>query len=257
MMGMIKKKLQIEAYGCSEIGNARFKNEDYFGISDNVFIVADGMGGHKAGEVASKLTVETIIDFFNNFYNNEFNKKKENKIDYQRVIDKALKKTNQDIKHKSQVNFNYNNMATTIVFSLFQKPDIMHIANVGDSRAYLFRKGELKIITEDHSLTGEMFRQGYITEDEIKNHPYRNQLTRAIGINGKIEEYYTSLELFTGDKIILCSDGFWNVISEKEIKNILLNDESSQKNCNDLIKLAKNYKGSDDITAIVINVKDG
>ncbi len=250
---MIKKDLQIKAYGCTETGNVRLKNEDYFGISDNVFVVADGMGGHNAGEVASKLTVETIIDFFNNFYSFELNKK-ENEIDYQKVIDKAINKTNEVVKQKSQENINYKSMGATIVLSIFQKPDIMHIANVGDSRAYLLRNKKLKMITEDHSLTGEMFRKGHITKDEIKNHPFRNQLTRAIGLDNKVEEYYTSLEVFDGDKILLCSDGLWNIVSEREIENILSVEELSQKKCNNLIKLVKKYNGSDDITAIIIYI---
>jgi len=239
----------LQTYGFTDIGRIRSNNEDNFGLTDNVFIIADGMGGHNAGEIASKLTVDNIL----NFLNLEFSKINEVK-DFKGMIYRAINKTNQIVFKKSMENINLNGMGTTVVIAIFQKPKIMHIVNVGDSRAYLLRNDKLKMLTEDHTLSVNLYRQNYISKEELDKHPYRNQLTRAIGLNSTVEPYFTSLNISVGDKLLLCSDGLWNSLSNNVLKSHLQNDKSPKNICYDLINSAKNSDGTDNITAIVIDV---
>jgi len=143
-------------------------------------------------------------------------------------------------------------MGTTLVLALFQKPNIMHIANIGDSRAYLFRKNKLKMISEDHSLA-KVLSENLNLNNKGKITRYKNYLTRAIGIDLKIEPYYQQINVISKDKILLCSDGLWNMISEKDIINVLKKNIPDKLKCTDLIKKANNEGGFDNITAIIIS----
>jgi len=245
------KNLKIQATGCTDLGQIRLKNEDYFGIADNLFIVADGMGGHKSGEIASKLAVETIIDFFQNELN-----KGEFKKDINLLIEKSIKKANKLVFQRSLNNENPNGMGTTIVLALFQEPRVVHIANVGDSRAYLSRNDKLEVLSEDHSVTANLLRESLITKEEARNHPYHHHLTRSIGIKQDVEIYYHILNVLDGDKLLLCSDGLWNVLSDEEIKYVLQKKISIEKICKELLNQVNKKNGSDNITAVVISVSN-
>jgi protein phosphatase len=208
-------------------------------------MVADGMGGHNAGEIASKLTIDSILM---NIKNKKYTK------DYQNLILKLINNANREVIQKAKKKPNYKGMGTTLVLALFQKPNILHIANVGDSRAYLFRKNKLSMISEDHTLSKIISDNLNLNIQNQKSNHYRNYLTRAVGINLKIEPYYKLITLISEDKILLCSDGLWNSTSEKNIINILQKNKSDQLKCKEFIKKANNEGGFDNITVIIISI---
>jgi len=243
------KKLSIKGNGCTDIGNSRPLNEDYFKICDYLFVLADGIGGHNAGEIASKLAVDNIIDIINNNLIKNLDDK-----NYQEIIKNAINKTNEIVYKESLKKNELNGMGTTIVLALYQKPNIIHIANVGDSRAYLFRNGKLDLLTRDHSVTASMLRDGTIKKEEAYNHPYRHHLTQSIGTNDKLNVYTNFIEIIPEDKILLCSDGLWDVLTDKQIVDIIKKNNSPKKICQDLISQANNLKSQDNISSIIINI---
>jgi protein phosphatase len=216
-------------------------------------MVADGMGGHNAGEIASKLTINSIIDDTKYSFTSK-RKNKESEIDYQKLILKIINNANKKVIQKAIKNPIYKGMGTTLVLAFFQKPNIMHIANVGDSRAYLFRKNELSMISEDHSLANVLSDK--LNLNNQKSAHYKNYLTRAIGIDTKIKPYYEFITILPEDKILLCSDGLWNMISEIDIINILKKNISDQMKCKEFIKIANKKGGFDNITTIIVSISN-
>lgn len=243
----------LHGYGCTDIGQNRSFNEDYYDMNTFLFVIADGMGGHNAGEIASKLAVESIMNFINCIDDSEFNKNSD-EIQVQQIIHDAIVKTNETVFKKSLQKIEFKGMGTTLVLALFQKPNTIHIANVGDSRAYLFRNGKLKMLTEDHSITATMLRDGIITKFEAKKHPYCHHLTRSIGTSNNIKAFTSFFNIIPGDIILLCSDGLWDVLSDKEITGLLQKHTSPKKICEDLIARANELNSSDNISSIVIMV---
>jgi len=249
----MKKNLIVKSYGNSDIGQFRTENEDFFEISDKLFIVADGMGGHNAGEIASKMAVNTIIKYFNKYYQSKSKDEKET-INVKLMIKRIIKKTNEKVYLESTNNLNLKGMGTTLVLAFIEKPDILHIENVGDSRGYLYRNRKLKILTEDHSVTSSLLRNGLITKKESLNHPYRSHLTRSIGTKPTIEAFYNSFKAQNKDIILLCSDGLWNTLSENDINFYLQTNDSPKFICDKLLEKSKESGSKDNITVIVIKV---
>jgi protein phosphatase len=249
------KNLKSHAYGCTDIGNIRVKNEDYFIIQDNLFVVTDGVGGSNAGEIASKLAAITIVDILKNVNWEKFNKKYLS-IHCIQLIKDAIEKTNQIVYKKSKENESLKDMGTTIVLAVFQEPNFMHLANIGDSRAYLFRDNLLRLLSKDHTFTAKLVDDGVITNEEVRKHPYRNVLTKSIGIKASVEPYHNVIKVEQGDMILLCSDGLWDSLSEDEIILTFQDDLTLEKKCKDLIQKANELDGSDNITVIVISILD-
>jgi protein phosphatase len=246
------KDLIVQGYGISDKGLLRSTNEDCYSIQDYIFMVADGMGGHNAGEIASKLTIESILKDSQYIFTSK-RKNQEFILDYKKLILKIINNANKKVIQKAKKNTIYKGMGTTLVLALFQKPNIMHIANIGDSRAYLFRKNKLIMISEDHSLA-KVLSDNLNLKNNQKNNRYKNYLTRAIGIYSKISPYYQQINVISEDKILLCSDGLWNMVTETDIINILNKKISDQLKCKEFIKKANNKGGFDNITAVIISV---
>jgi len=243
--------ITLQTYGCTDIGKNRSLNEDYLDMNDFLFVLADGMGGHNAGEIASKLAVESIMKFIKKSEKSECGSKHDELQIQQRVHD-AINSTNNTVFKKSLQKIAYEGMGTTLVLALFQKPNTIHIANVGDSRAYLFRNDKLKLLTKDHSITATMVRNGVITKVEAETHPFRHQLTRSIGTSNRIEAFTNFFHVFPDDKILLCSDGLWDALKDEEITEILQRHTSPKKICEDLIAKANERKSKDNISSLVI-----
>jgi PPM family protein phosphatase len=245
--------LKIDGYGCTDIGHHRLKNEDYFEMNNYLYVLADGMGGHSAGEIASKLAVKKIMKYINSFYESELSIQSD--IDYiQQIIHDAILHVNSLIYKKSLKTIEYQGMGTTIVIVLLQKPNTIHIANVGDSRAYLIQNNTIKMITEDHSVIATMIREGTITKNEAKTHPYRHHITRSIGTSDSVKPFLYSFEALPKDKILLCSDGLWDVLTDQEINDIMQKNISSKTICQELITNAKKLGSTDNITTIVLSL---
>jgi len=247
------EQLSIIGNGCTDIGYNRMVNEDYYGMNDYLFVLADGMGGHNAGEIASKLAVDHILRLI------DFNKPSDfeeitDEIDVQEMIHTAIIKTNDIIYKESLQKIEYNGMGTTLVLALFQRPNKIHIANIGDSRAYRIRNEMIELLTQDHTITANLLRDGTITQIEAKNHPYRHYLSQSIGTSKDIKAYTKSVSIRSGDIILLCSDGLWNVLTNEEMITIFKKYSSAKKICKALIARAKELHSIDNISCIVITI---
>jgi protein phosphatase len=241
----MEEDLFVKVYGLSDKGLVRSKNEDYYFYNDNIFIVADGVGGHNAGDLASKLTVEVLMDHFND---------KEYQInDLSNEMLNAINEANNSVFEKSKEKKEYRKMGSTLVLALWSEPDNLFVANVGDARAYIFRKNNLELISKDHSVVRNMINKGEITVENARKHPYRNMITQAIGLEPEIKPYSTKKRIKDGDIILLCSDGLWDMLTDEEIKKYLSKNLEPKELCKKLINAANNAGGVDNITVLVLH----
>lgn len=246
-------EISVNGYGCTDIGQERLINEDYYDISNSLFVLADGMGGHNAGEIASKLAVKKVIDLIGSLDENTFDEHTD-KTYLQQIINDTIKKTNETIIATSSKNIEYKGMGTTIVLALVQEPDTIHIANVGDSRAYLFRMKKLEMLTQDHTVTASMLRDGTITASEAKHHPFQHYLSQSIGTSKNVKPFSSFFHLLPDDTILLCTDGLWNALSDDDITKILQKQPVPKKACRALINAALDHNSQDNISCILIKV---
>jgi len=239
---------------CSAIGKIRELNEDFYFASKpedqiKLFIVADGMGGHNAGEVASFMAVNFIKDFF--YSNYPLLEKNEENIES--FIREAILMANSYIFEQARTNISYNGMGTTLTLLLVEK-DRFYIGHLGDSRAYLIRNDNIIQLTEDHTLMTELIKKGNITKEEAKFHPQRHIITRALGTNYDVLIDTYKDKLYDGDIIILCTDGLSNMVEDYEICEEIVREKDIQKSCLNLMHLANSRGGYDNITIIAVKV---
>lgn len=232
----------------TDVGMVRKHNED----SGEVFtkgehflaVIADGMGGHKAGDIASQEALKVMKEAWEQFEENMGNVKE--------WISNVLRDANKHIFEFSQGNPETRGMGTTIVAALGTNHEIT-IAHIGDSRCYLFSNGELKRVTDDHSLVQELVKSGQITEDEAEIHPRRNMIMKAVGTDETVEAELNEIIWNKGDYLLLCSDGLSDKVSFKRIHEALDNSEETvTEKVEKLITWAKDAGGEDNITAILI-----
>lgn len=238
---------------CSDIGKVRNINQDsYFYSEDSIlplFVVADGMGGHNAGEVASSLAIETIKEN----YIKEKGNIVEGKLHIPSFINLTLLEANNRILKKAKENENCEGMGTTITSGIIFNNELF-IGHMGDSRAYLFREKELYQLTQDHSLVAELVRNGSISNEEAINHPQKNIITRALGTDEDIKVDIISKRVECGDIILLCTDGLTNMVSDLKIKEILLKNNDLRQACCELTDEANNFGGFDNTTVMIIEM---
>lgn len=222
-------------------GLIRKNNEDAFYVDaeKGIFIIADGMGGHNAGEVASQMAVEEIKKYLNT---------QENK--FSQILKQAIIEANKAIYEKAKKDPNLKGMGTTIVVLIVNNKNL-HIAHVGDSRAYILTKEGLKQITEDHSLVNEWVKEGKITLDEARFHPMGNVITRALGVEKEVEVEINTIP-YQDEPILLCTDGLTDMLEDKEIEEIIKNNPDPEQACEALIKEANEKGGKDNVTVILI-----
>ena len=237
----------LRSGAATDVGRVRQSNEDRYLVRDDIglFAVADGVGGHQAGEVASQTSVETLEEAFD-------------EPTTERLVD-AIKEANEAVWQLAQSAREKRGMGTTLTaVALVQEngEDHLAIANVGDSRAYLFQQGELTQLTEDHSLVEELYRDGQITRQEAEVHPQRSIITRARGMDPEIEVDSWQLLPYRGDRILLCSDGLTNEVSHDRIESTLRRIRDPQEAAQDLVRQARANGGNDNITVVVIDVVD-
>lgn len=233
----------IDFAAITDKGKTRKDNEDYFAAQNNLFIVADGMGGHKAGDVASKLAVQTIT---------KLNRASRGQADKEKLIEAFFSKANKAVNERAKRISHEQGMGTTMTLMLIDQ-EKAYIGHIGDSRAYLFRNGKLKQLTNDHSLVADMVQEGKITEEEAREHPYRNVITKALGSEEKIKPDIFSVNLKDGDRLLLCSDGLTSMVDDATLHEVLSSSETLKAAGNTLIKKANDNGGADNITAIVID----
>ncbi len=237
----------------SDIGKLRDINQDSYYCSKTkgfpLFVVADGMGGHNAGEVASLLAIETIKK--NLLLNKQVLENSD--MDVTEFIIDTLKKANKQILNKAKSKIDLNGMGTTVTLAYIMEGKL-HIGHIGDSRAYLLREKQLKQLTQDHSLVAELVRNGTISKQEAINHPQKNVITRALGTDPEVEIDIITQNIIKDDIILLCTDGLTNMVNDSELKNIILSDYDIQEVCNNLIKVANNSGGIDNTTVLLIKI---
>ncbi|HBK68996.1 MAG TPA: Stp1/IreP family PP2C-type Ser/Thr phosphatase [Firmicutes bacterium] len=222
----------------THVGKVREVNEDSIGRQGSLLVLADGMGGHNAGEVASALVVERVLAL------------EAEGSDFKAELVSTLKDANHALLEYASAHQECSGMGTTVVAVKIETERIC-VAHVGDSRVYHWHKGLLIQLTTDHSLVGELVRSGGITEEQAKNHPQRHILTRALGTPGDIEIEYAEYPLAEGDRLLLCSDGLTVMLSHEEIFTILSLDHSPQEIADYLVKAANEKGGTDNISVIV------
>ena len=244
------RRMELRWGATTHLGRVRQGNEDAFMACPNLFVVADGMGGHNAGEVASAIAVATLSSGARNGVSSPSD------------LGLLIRGANAAIYAASSANSDQRGMGTTIT-ALARVNTIdsengdrfeVVIANVGDSRTYLMRDHELSRVTLDHSYVQALVNEGFISQNEARTHPRRNIVTRALGIEAEVDVDITIVEVRHGDRFVLCSDGLVDEADDEEITTVLYSHETAQMAAEDLVTLANDHGGRDNTTVIVVDV---
>lgn len=239
--------LFLEHYGVTDPGKVRQNNEDSLLVGDGrdetLFVVADGIGGFEAGEVASRIAVDVMREMAPGD-----------------PFEAAIREANHRILDAAQRDERFSGMGTTVVavrFSGTRAEPVAEVAHVGDSRAYLLRNGELKPVTEDHSLVAELVRSGDLTRAQASNHPQKNLITRALGADEDVQVDTGVFPVEAGDRVVLCSDGLSDMVPEDRIEQILVESrEEPETPARRLLSAALDAGGADNITIVVVDVRE-
>ena len=235
----------------SNRGVVRKNNEDACFVipGSDVYVVADGVGGNNSGEVASRTAVEKIAGFVNE---NDIRSNTQTD-DIFTFMAKAVAEANTAIYQLGKNARRYRGMATTVVMAYLFRGE-GYIANIGDSRAYIFRGGELKRITKDHTYVNELIDKGVITEDEAETHRQKNVITKALGAEPVAEPDFYKLPLRSGDVLMLCTDGLYGEVGEEKILEVLGAGSNMNDTCAELVDLAIRAGGRDNITVVCVRI---
>ncbi len=233
----------IDSFGMSHVGLVRTNNEDRFVTKpeSDLYLVADGMGGAQAGELASQITADTLVSEIESAG-------ERTSAD---SLSRAIEMANTRVRAKAGEDAAYTGMGTTVVAVLIKLPKA-HIASVGDSRVYLQRRGELFCVTTDHNWVNDIGRGLGLTDDQLRTHPYRNVLTKAVGAADNVEVQTHEIDFAPGDLLLLCSDGLHGVIGEERLAAILAEPEPLQTRCEALIRVALEEGAPDNTTAVLV-----
>ncbi|HEV8323110.1 MAG TPA: Stp1/IreP family PP2C-type Ser/Thr phosphatase [Myxococcota bacterium] len=253
-----KHKLRIA--GRTNVGMKRTHNEDSFFLCENeaLYLVADGMGGHASGEVASKMAVESVSDFFTATKDDDevtwpFKMDKARKYEENRLIT-AIKLANLRIFESAQADAKYKGMGTTIV-SIFFANGSAYVCHVGDSRVYRFRGKELTQLTEDHSLLNDYIKMKKLTPEEIENFPHKNVIVRALGMKETVQVDILTEHPRPGDIYLLCSDGLSGMVTDPTMgETVGKNAHNLDAACDQLIATANENGGIDNVTVVLAQV---
>lgn len=235
----------LSGAAATDVGRVRQINEDRYLVGEGLYAVADGVGGHQAGEVAAQASVEALARNFTE-------RTTEGLVE-------AIREASRVVWRLAQENSERRGMGTTLtVLALVEQDgdEVLAIGNVGDSRAYLFQRGDLVQVTEDHSLVEELVREGQLTPEEAQVHPQRSIITRALGMEAEIKVDAWTLTPYAGDRIVLCSDGLTNEVTTEKIAAVLRQLSDPQEAARELVRQARAHGGNDNITVVVVDVVD-
>lgn len=237
----------MKTFSITDIGQKRSSNQDYVFSSEqpignlpNLFIVADGMGGHKAGDYASRYTVETLEKLI----------RESTLSEPAAIIESAVKQANTMLLGEANNHEEMKGMGTTLVICTIHD-NVLTVANVGDSRLYVVNQ-EIRQITKDHSLVEEMVRMGEMDKETARNHRDKNIITSAIGAVPEVDVDFFEINLDPEDEILMCTDGLTNMVEDADIRNIMLSQRDIAEQAERLVKTANENGGKDNITVIVI-----
>ncbi|MCQ2519905.1 MAG: Stp1/IreP family PP2C-type Ser/Thr phosphatase [Lachnospiraceae bacterium] len=237
----------LKTFSATDIGKKRTMNQDYvyssetpIGALPNLFIVADGMGGHNGGEYASNYAVEVIVSTIQN----------SKETHPRHIIEEAIKEANRAVREKACSEPELQGMGTTMVVATVID-EVLQVANVGDSRLYVIGE-EIRQITTDHSYVEELVRVGGLDRESARTHPKKNIITRAIGADIDVVADFFTVRLQPGDSVLMCSDGLTNMLDDEEIRMILSGQRDIVEKAEELIKAANNNGGKDNIAVVLI-----
>jgi protein phosphatase len=232
--------MKLRVGTASDIGKARERNEDAFLAVHPLYVVADGMGGHRGGDVASSIVVE------------ELSKSDEDGM----RLGERIREANRTVFERQAGDRSLAGMGTTVT-AVVADAGTLRIGHVGDSRAYLLRNGDLRRLTEDHTLVGRMVDEGKISEEEAAGHPQRSILTRALGVDERVDVDEQSIDVRQGDRLLLCTDGLTSMMREESVLEILEGHRDPQETSEALVDAANRAGGLDNITVVVIDFEEG
>lgn len=238
----------LKTFSVTDIGRKRKTNQDYVYTSEqpvgslpNLFLVADGMGGHNAGDYASRVAVESILEKIAD----------SSETDPMRNFDDAIQYANARIRRLASESAELEGMGTTVVAAACEG-NRLYVANVGDSRLYVINRFGIRQITRDHSWVEEMVRLGEIEKEEARNHPDKNIITRAVGADDTVKTDFFTVQLEEGDEVLMCTDGLTNMLEDEEIRMILDGARDIVEKAQELVKAANDNGGRDNISVILI-----
>lgn len=241
----------LKTFSVTNIGKTRKLNQDYIYTSEkpigklpNLFIVADGMGGHNAGDLASRLTVETIVEQIT----------KSEETDPERILSEAIGYANTMVRQSAGINPELEGMGTTVVVASCLEQKLV-VANVGDSRLYVVKQSSMQQITRDHSWVEEMVRRGGMARADARNHPDKNIITRAVGAEDTVQVDFFEVTLDAEDQILMCTDGLTNMLEDEEIRMILNGGRDIVEKAEELVRRANDNGGRDNISVVLIEPK--
>ncbi|MDY7036710.1 MAG: Stp1/IreP family PP2C-type Ser/Thr phosphatase [Thermodesulfobacteriota bacterium] len=251
--------MHIKTSGISDVGLKREGNEDYFSIEDfpGLFIVADGMGGHLAGEVASRIAVEMIIKSFQKWVEEDaretelFGTHDSSLSILGNYVSSSIRLANRIVYEMAKEYDQYHGMGTTAVV-LFVTPEIIIAANVGDSPIFMVRDGNIEKLSKDHTLVAEQVEMNIMTAEEAETSPLRHVLTRNLGFAKNVEPDVFEIEPSNHDRFILCSDGLTDLVSDEEILDLVQNEDDPDRLCRRFIEMSLQRGGHDNTTVISV-----
>lgn len=248
--------MRIEVAGTTHVGMKRNHNEDNYLIlpDQNLCCVADGMGGHSSGEIASKIAVDELAEFFRLTAEDQdatwpFKMDKSRNYDENRLAT-GIKLANKSIFEKACSDLKFKGMGTTIVSVHFTQTSA-YVGHVGDSRVYFFRQGVLKQVTEDHSLLNDYLKAKKLTPEEIENFPHKNVIVRALGMKETVLVDVAKVEPQEGDVFLLCSDGLSGMVTDPQMQEVLARTPELEEACSLLIDMANAAGGTDNVTCVL------
>lgn len=239
----------LRAAATTDVGMRRGANEDRYALAPELglFLVADGMGGHAAGQVASKIASEAVLEAVSALEGGT--------VSLTEKLRQAVDIANRRIYSTAEANRELAGMGTTFV-SILATEERVALAHVGDSRAYLIRRGRIRCLTEDHSLVSEWVRRNEIDEAAVREHPHRHVLTRAMGVGCSVQPDLSELTPLAGDVFLLCSDGLTAHLEDNEIGEHAVAHDDPQAVCDALVAEANARGGSDNITVVIVRCED-
>jgi len=245
----------IRAAGYTNIGCVRERNEDAYlaDIENGIFIVADGIGGHRGGEKAAQMATTLLPDIIRRRIAASPESRSVDDPAIATMLADSLQEVGHCIRKVGASRLEYKDMGTTVVIALLTAHHA-HIAHMGDSRAYLFRDGLLRQLTDDHSIVGLLVRNGEITPGEAESHPAKGRLSRFAGMEGDVLAAAQTIELQPGDRLLLCTDGLWGMLSDAQLTTILAGGNDPEATCYSLLTAGKQAGGQDNLTAVVVDV---
>lgn len=251
--------LAVQAYGISDRGLARSHNEDCYEIDSrqNLFLVADGMGGHRHGEVAARLAVDTMRSFIERISEGDATWPfvPEPRLSEQgNLLKMAVRLAHDEVMGAIRADRRLSGMGTTVVGMLFGG-DTISVAHVGDSRAYRIRDGSIELLTQDHTWVHEQVVAGFLSDDQARVHPLKNVVTRALGGESELEVDVRDLTVTPGDTFILCSDGLTTMLDDEAIRKSFADCDSVKEAARNLVAEANARGGLDNVTVVIVRVE--